>query len=260
MNKENEMNENRLAELKSKEAGYLKLLQIAGEAETADREAATEHRAAAEATLEKLLFEAGFPKCKVRIDSYFKLTKANVKFFAGDDARNTFDVDFHDGKAERFATTSVSATGDDVMRCAVEYAAYYDVVSKVLEKISSKYTDSNLQTFYETLASFKELEYAKTKELNFNSYELQKQLREVKEEIDHLEIGLYAGNVVMYNDEPPYRTRWNRRSEFWKKATIVKVTSKTVTLRVHWTNSKGEEIVGDEANKKLDWSKFKKAV
>ena len=178
--------------------------------------------------------EAGFPvneKTRMDVRFYGFTSPENKKVsacFVSDD-RTEFTVDFRDGKVIEVSASGISSRGgaDDFAKIT----SYYKMVAEVMENITSKYFDTNMCLFFETLAAF---EYPEMKQIPADFHEMKEEKRALEKELKVLDLDLEVGRIVEVYIEGTSR----RFRSTWREMTVVKMTEKTITLESRAFGSK----------------------
>ena len=192
-----------------------------------------------ESDLLSLLKDAGFPvdeRTKIDIRFYGFTSPENKKVsvaFRSDD-RTEFTVDFLIRKIAEVRACGISSRGseDDLIRIE----AYYKMVAAVMEKLTSKYFDTNMVLFFETLEGFA---YPEMKQLPDGAYELKEEKRRLERELKILGLDLEVGKKVEVYIEGKSR----RFGSHFIEMTVIKMTEKTVTVE---SKSYGTKVIKKE--------------
>jgi hypothetical protein len=191
-----------------------------------------------ETDLLSLLKEASFPVDeRTRLDVRFygfaspENKKISVTFQSGD--RMEFTVDFLHRKTAEVRSCGISSScGQDKL---LQIEAYHKMVAAVLDKLTSKYFDTKMALFFDTLESFT---YPEMKEVpGYSALKDEKTMLE--RELKVLDLDLEIGKKVEVYIEGKSR---RYRSRFIEMS-VIKMTEKTITFE---SDSYGIKVIKRE--------------
>jgi len=242
----------RVNELKKQIADLQALLAIREAEEQRNEAAYGVALNALNAAITEKLAGVGVPVANIRANMYSSLEHRNVDArFVCDEERSGLDITFNGDKLLRYSVCGISDHDSKGVQTAAPSATFYDNVARVLRFFSSADSAAVLN---EVKAMVDNWQAPDLRIDGTPSYQLKSQLRDLFQELERAEIDLKPGAEIEYNDEPPYRTRWNKRSSYWKKVVVVKVTKSTFTFSVF------PETLAAQETRKLDWSKIRKVT
>ena len=182
------------------------------------------------------LKDAGFPvdgRTTIDIRFYGFTSPENKKvsvIFRCDDYTD-FTVDFLTRKISEVRACGISSRGGHDELARIE--AYYRMVATVMERLTSKYFDTNMILFFETLESFA---YPEMQELPDGAYEFKKEKIRLERELKILDLDLEIGKTVEVYIEGKSR----RYGSHYIQMTVTKMSEKTVTVE---SRSYGTKVI-----------------
>jgi hypothetical protein len=196
--------------------------------------------------LVSMLKDAGFPEATIDLGWWRygeQIPQVTATFYKKD--FNTIEVEWNGRIVKEIKISSIGARGEVGLAAIGEIEEYLNIAKTVMEKLSNKFCQSNLNSFFETAKNWKEPKLETWE--GTSKYELNEKKRVLEDELRILELDLVPGKVLEYHFES--NTKW--RNDRWEEIEIVDTTSKRFTYKTPGSHNQYTET------RKLDYRRFR---